>query len=563
MANRSGRTDWRRRSDHRAVNVNFITAATRDNDGRFRVHTRGRSVPTVLPSVGNTPAADQAAASLLDSLHINGGTWTSIETLRTQIRNIDGFLRWLCSTHGIVDLRDEALTPATVWQGVLSAGCVGSMRSLRPSLVQILLAVRDDGELYNNVLFGHFLRTVPSKVEGYAPAISAEIERIARIRVGEWYRRHRAAVESVLGGLPRDWLDVDVSLLLPDKPQGCPEEFAVNRFDLAAAMVLLALADDKGPNLSVIRSYTCDSLERANDEAGFVSGVKARNREVMRTPSPAGGIYSYGGLLEFVTAATRVDRFYRTQTNDFGRLLFVPTSGSRVLGLKQVQAWWRGNSFLWDEPSAPAPETLSFQRLRKGALLRAKHKGYGIIGQKSATARLYLADALPEVILIPGLLETQGSMARYWRSMTSDVSGRAAEDPTMTSPGSKGKTIRRLLAAEAVMDVGVAACASNGQSPTDERSPCGLGPVACFVCPNGFRTPEIIPGLIAAVEFTENVQKYEPEEWLNGEAAILNQLARKSLEQFPSSLVAAVSAEQVANSRALIACVYLEGRSDG
>ena len=181
------------------------------------------------------------------------------------------------------------------------------------------------------------------------------------------------------------------------------------------------------------------------------------------------------------------------------------------------------------------------------------------MGQSPATARLYLADALPDVILVPGLLGTQKRMTDYWRAKTEAVVGTPSPEALFKSAGD-GTAIEELAQAGAIMDVGVAACTSNGESPTDEGKPCGLGPVACFVCPKGFRTPEIIPGLLATVEFTEDIRKYEPDEWVTSEAPVLNSLARKALDQFPHHLVASVSAEEIANSRVLIACVYLEGR---
>ncbi|MGJ9371693.1 hypothetical protein [Nesterenkonia sp. CF4.4] len=388
-----------------------------------------------------------------------------------------------------------------------------------------------------------------------------EIERIARKQIGQWFQRHREAVRIALGSLPHDWLHRDATQLVPEGTKTCPPSFTVKRDDLAAAMVLLALIDDKGPNLATIQSCTSDSVERASDDTGFVTAIKARNREVLRTPAPAGGLYSYGGLLEFVAAATRVDRMLRSGGTDFDRLLFVATGAITVLGRTGVNTWWWYERS-WDGAGPERPETLSFQRLRKTALLRGQHRGHNLIGQKETTARLYLADALPDAILTPGLLNTQKSMADYWRSKYRAVAPAMTVDSAQSLSGAQAAEVVPLIQAEAVMDVGVAACISNGQSPQDDNKPCGLGPVACFVCPNGYRIPEIIPGLIATVQFTENIRKYEPQEWVTGEAPALNSLARKALGQFPRQFVEAVQAEEIANSRALIACVYTEGRRD-
>lgn len=140
------------------------------------------------------------------------------------------------------------------------------------------------------------------------------------MRVGEWWQRYRETVRTALGGdLPADWLRLPAAELLSARRALPSDAVEVGADDLAAAMVLTALLDDKGPNLSVIQSYTADSDERSNDEAAFVTGTKARNREVIRTPAPAGGLVSFGGVLEFVTAATTVARSARARGTDFDR----------------------------------------------------------------------------------------------------------------------------------------------------------------------------------------------------------------------------------------------------
>lgn len=566
MATRSDRHVARRRiADDRGVHIHFITDATLHVSGQIEVQTRGSKSPTIFRALGSTQAARQLSEGLMRSLHVEGGTWTSSATLSRQHGSAEKFLQWMAAEHEIVDLASEALTPDLVWQGVLHAGKDGgAQRNLRTFLADTLVHIRDeDGGSFRDFLYGRSLVVEESSLQGYSPEVAAAIESIARRRVGEWYVRHRAAVLDVLGDLPDDWLRLEASQLVRENLTGeCPEPFRVDKADLAAAMILLALIDDQGPNLSTIQSYTCDSVERAGDDASFVTGVKARNKQVLRTPAPAGGLFSYGGLVEFVAAATRVDRLFRGHTVDFDRLLFVATGSSKVMGVPEVNAWWAGNAEVWPEPDIPFPRRVAFRRLRKAATLRSRHRGYGVIGQKRGMARLYLADAVPDVILIPGLLDTQRGVTDYWRSKIRPVDDAVIDEMANSSPVHHIEDTELLTQAGAVMDVGVAACVSNGQSPTDESKPCGLGPVACFVCPKGYRTPEVIPGLIATVEFTEDVRKFEPEEWVTGEAPILYSLAKKALDQFPMPLISAVTADEIANSKVLIACVYLEGRSN-
>lgn len=557
MATRTDRTVPRRQiADERGVHVAFVTTAQIVRNSSIEFTVRGRSTPQHTIRMGTSAAAAQVNRSLLKHLHINGGTWTSALTLRKLGQLGRLFIDRLELHHGIHDLAGSELSPDIVWEAILQVTLHGgSQRNLRTFLAETLAVVRNDGETYRDYLYARTLVVDESELEGYAPEVADAIERFARDHVGRWFVRHRQDVERALGHLPDDWMSRPAHELISGHPLGSTA-FRVTSDDLAAAMVLLAVVDNKGPNLSTIQSYTADSVERANDDAAFVTGIKARNREVLRTPAPAGGIYSYAGLLEFVTAATRVARHFRGQNDDFNRLLFVTSRGTQTMDSTDVQKWWARTEPQRRKIDALFPDRISFRRLRKAALLRGKHKGFAVIGQKRATTRLYLADAVPDVILVPGLLNTQADVTSYWRSKTK-------APPTVPAylDDEDASAAKALETADAIMDVGVAACISNGQSPTDAAKPCGLGPVVCFVCPNGYRTPETIPGLIAAVEFTDNIRKYEPNEWLDGDAPILNELAKKTLDQFPQPLIDAAPTEEIHNARALIACVYVETRT--
>jgi len=549
MPRRSDRTVLRRRTaDDAGVHVNFITHAALE-DGAITVWTRGSARPRTFAALEG-PAGAQLTTALLDHLHINGGTWTSVATINKQRASAKRFLSWLHEECGLDDLLDPDFTPAMAWEGVLAVGgSGGQQRNFRTFLADALAALRPDGHTHHSALSGRALPVDVYDLQGYAPEVGECIEQVAKKYVGDWFRRHRDAVRDALGGdLPRDWLRRPAADLLAGVGDTVPESLRAAPADLAAAMVLLSLVDDKGPNLSVIESHTGDSVERAGDDAAFTTSVKGRNRQVLRTPAPAGGLFSYGGLLEFVTAATRVDRHLRDDGSDFARLLFVATGHTAVMSSDRVNAWWATTKERWPDPAVPRPDRLSFPRLRKAARLRGDRRGNVLVGQSRATARLYLAEALPDVILIPGLLDVQNSVTDYWRGQTVQITPEQAD------------AVEPLISSENVMDVGVAMCSSGGQAPTDPDKPCGLGPVACFVCPNGYRPPEVIPGLLAAVQFTDGIRKYEPTDWLTGEAPALNTLARKALAQFPAPVVAAASDEDVHNARALIACVYLEGR---
>lgn len=559
MATRSDREVPRRQThDEAGIHVLFVTAARVSKSGDVYVETQGHRRPHRIRSLGGSALAIQLTRAAIARLHINGGTWTSQATLSDHMAVARGFIRLMRRDFGFVDLAAPGLTPETVWDAILlTSRFGGAQRHLRTLLADCLPSIRADGGMFRDYLYARTHVVDESDVEGYAPEVADAIENIARTHVGRWYLRHRQAVAEALGHVPVDWLTLPASELVGRRRRVVvPPSFQVEADDLAAAMVLLALVDNKGPNLSVIQSYTSDSVERANSEAAFVTGVKARNHEVLRTPAPAGGIFSYGGLLEFVTAATRVDRHLRLHGKEFDRLLFVASGASSPMDTAEVNRWWSTAMRGKTPAGVVLPERLEFRRLRKAALLRGRAKGEAIIGQKRTTGRIYMADAVPDVILVPGLLNTQADVTSYWRAKT-----HATSPPDVVLGPDEAEAATALRGAKAVMDVGVAVCTSNGQSPTNAAKPCGLGPVACFVCPNGYRTPETIPGLIAAVQFTDNIRKHEPAEWLRGEAPTLNTLAQRALDQFPRHLIDAAPPEEVHNARALIACVYVETRT--
>lgn len=90
---------------------------------------------------------------------------------------------------------------------------------------------------------------------------------------------------------------------------------------------------------------------------------------------------------------------------------------------------------------------------------------------------------------------------------------------------------------DSIVDLEVGLCTSGGNAPDDHSRPCNLGITACFTCPNGWRTVEHIPGLLAAVEVTHIIETHNVEEWDQGEAQALRCFAQATLNQFPPMVV--------------------------
>ena len=547
------------KGDARSVHVNFITRVSINPGGAFVVDVRGEATSRMMDSVGTSVAATQLTAALQRKLTINGGTWTSAATLENHIYYCSVFLHTLAKQHDVDDLASPLLTAEMVWEAVLTVSQRGGpQRNLRSLLADAFPRIRDDGSTFEEVLNAGRLQTDVYKQAGYAPSVADAIEAFVKPSVADWYTRHRSAVAATLGEQRKDWLTVPAQTLI-EAANYSPTSFKVTISDLAPAMILLSLIDNKGPNLSVMRSYTSDSAERSNNNAGFTTGVKARSKEVLRTPAPAGGLFSYLGLLEFLTAATRVDRHLRQHSDDFDRLLFVPSGGSKTIDGTTVNLWWKRTLLRTPNPDVLLPPSIRFQKTRKAALLRARREGQDVIGHGPAMKRVYSADAVPDVITVPLLLQTQATVAEQWRDR---IAGLTEDDSAGPFTAAEEAAAEAIASAEAIMDVGVAACITNGQAPDNQDLPCGLGPIACFTCPKGFRTPEVIPGLIGAVQFTDNIRRYDPAEWIDGDAAMLNVLAQKSLDQFPQYLVESVLPSAIDTGRVLVACAYAETRTN-
>ncbi len=102
---------------------------------------------------------------------------------------------------------------------------------------------------------------------------------------------------------------------------------------------------------------------------------------------------------------------------------------------------------------------------------------------------------------------------------------------------------------------------SGGQDPQSEALPCSLGLAACFTCPNGYRTVDHIPGLLALEAYTELIGSNDPDEWEHGDAGILNFYAKQSLEQFSRTVVNQVrTGTDLRGEMAVIHGLYTEFR---
>jgi len=148
---------------------------------------------------------------------------------------------------------------------------------------------------------------------------------------------------------------------------------------------------------------------------------------------------------------------------------------------------------------------------------------HDVVDHDQRTRVEYLARCLPKAALHELAAEAQDDMVRSGtRSYFAEQNAAALLDA---------------VEAGTTLDMAVNVCASGGQTIDDATTPCSLGLAACFVCPNGYRTQDHIPGLIALAEFTAMIRDYNPTEWIQGDASALHTYATETLKRFPDTLI--------------------------
>ena len=197
---------------------------------------------------------------------------------------------------------------------------------------------------------------------------------------------------------------------------------------------------------------------------------------------------------------------------------------------------WRQLDFDRHWPNdAPARDVvgLRFQALRRKALEQAvtTNPRADVHGHSSITRVHYLANVLPEHVLVKHATAAQDDI------IESALSRFMAVDQLTEGAG---KRLAIAVQNGQAMDAVASVCISGGNDPVEETKPCSLGLAACFTCPNGYRTVDQVPGLLATVRFAEIIRDNDPDEWESGDASALHFYASESLKQFPSTVVDAV-----------------------
>lgn len=335
-----------------------------------------------------------------------------------------------------------------------------------------------------------------------------------------------------------------------------------------AALVLQCLAELSGLNLSVMLRTQPDDLIYTGKSNGQLRLAKARNHSEDTLSVRTNSNSTLGGLIEALTGLTRFARHWRAmqlvkdeQVPEVVNRIYVEhkadPANAEVITNQRLHQGWRQPVFdlHWPEDGPDRTATgLRFQALRRKALEHAvmANPRADVHGHSPRTKVHYLAHVFPEHVLV-----------RHATAAQDDIIDRALsqflEVDVVESP--EGRGLADAVKNHQTADEVVSVCVSGGNDPDQASKPCSLGLAACFTCPNGFRTIDHIPGLLATVRFTEMVRDTDPDEWAVGDAGPLHFYATESLKQFPSSVVETFRSRTNLNALLLtIEALYTEFR---
>lgn len=312
---------------------------------------------------------------------------------------------------------------------------------------------------------------------------------------------------------------------------------------ITSALIVHCLGENAGFNLSVLLEKNADSLTYIGEDHALEHSVKARNKTEDTRPTYLGSMFTPGGVVERMTALTRFSRYARralanpdgTKPAVVDRLYVEHTTQperAAVIDSVRIHNGWRSRAVgeHWDDGvlGDHAKISLRMSALRLVAQRRAMGEGLraDVHGHTERTKVHYSAHVLPDYVFNKHATAAQ------------DAFHDAAVAVFTVAEATEGVAVElAAIPRDRVMDVEIGLCTSNGDAPDETGKRCGLGIVACFTCPNGYRTIDHVPGLLAAVELGDIIERNDPDEWKNGQASELHYYAQACLDQFPPQLV--------------------------
>ena len=564
-------------------------------------HAAAYQPQTLQIKHASTPAARQMLQAIADSIKVgdNGdadSAWESLATLEKGVNFARVMLDEL-STKGLDDFSDPALD-VPLLRSLYDPLTSNSKRSACHLLCRVARANHPNGAAISSALKNSRFIVEETDPFTYDEAVSDAIEASARAVYTARYTEARGVFASLgfdVSG--RGWLRTDAETLIAwaheQRPDQCrvgapqpsaaadtatcaawaithpralgrikglrlpqahhPQMASIQRalypdhVFLVAALILHCLGENSGYNHSVLLQKSAASLTRIGPDHALEHNVKARNASQDTRPTQTSSIYTPGGIIEVLTGMTRLSRYARrTLVDGEGKpvpivdRLYVehmaePRDSELLTATRQHNAW-RNLEFDagWDEASAgPRSDApLRMAALRLVAQRRAMGDGLksDVHGHSDAVKTHYSAHVLPDHVFNAHATAAQDAfhdeaVAKF--TLVADATDGPAADLAAVDPAD-------------IMDVEIGLCTSGGDAPDGSGRRCDLGMVACFTCPNGYRTVDHIPGLVAAVEFADIIERNDPVEWVEGQASRLRYYASACLREFPPAVVSTV-----------------------
>lgn len=539
-----------------------------------------------------TPAARQLVQAMADSLTVHGnGKWESSVTLEKMAIWVGVVLRNLAAQR-VDDLGNPGLE-LTQLRAALEPLDTGPKRTVNKLMARALRHHNPNGQALARALVNTSYMVVESSTELYDDVEVEAMKSAARHVFDEVFKSQREMLQLLgIDTSDRGWLRIPAeeiiavaqarhpelvgarqprlrdprvnqvawALLNPEyfgvakgRPNGDALGETMNAIGsalfprasfLTAALILQCLTELSGLNLSVMLRTEPSDLVYTGNSNGMIKLAKARNHTedtlAVRTNSNS----TLGGLIEALTGLTRFSRHWRAtqlitdiRVPEVVNRIYVEhkkdPSKAEVITNQRLHYGWRQSDFDRHWPDgAPARDTvgLRFQALRRKALEQAVAASprADVHGHSPRTRVHYLANVLPEHVLVKHATAAQDSIID------------AALSSFLSVDRLTGENGRRLAAAvqnDQAIDAVTSVCISGGHDPEQATKPCSLGLAACFTCPNGYRTVDHVPGLLATVRFTEIIRDNDPDEWEVGDASSLHFYASESLKKFPSTVV--------------------------
>ena len=561
-----------------------------------------------------TPAARQILEAMAESVSVYGdGNWESAYGLQHMVSRASAVLRALDSK-GISDFRDAGITLPELREAI-ELFDAGLKRTLNKLLGRVLRKYHPQGSALARALANTSYMVVESRMELYDDAEADAIQTAARSVFDLAYKGQRDVLRALgYDTHNRDWLlipageiiagartrspalegsrqpslkatylhQIDWALLNPAKFGFGGDRVPVlgevmTRVGIAlyppayvftAAAILHCLTELSGANLSVMLRTKPSDLSHTGESTGLLDLAKARNHSEDSIAVRTGSNSTLGGLILALTGLTRFARQWRRDhlATDSGMpevadRLYVEHKNdpkkAEVITSQRLQNGWRDPAFdeAWPDLNVERSAVgLRFQALRRKALERAvgADPGADVHGHSPRTRIGYLANVLPEHVLVKHATAAQDDIVDEALSRFTLV--QESTDP-------KAQALAEAVKQQSALDLVTSVCTNAGNDPDRNMKPCSLGLAACFTCPNGFRTVDHIPGLLATVRFTEIIQNNDPDEWEHGDASALHFYAAQSLKQFPPAIIDAVNARvDFAPLLILIHALYTEFR---